>query len=103
MHQERTMSKIVFEPLPPRTSGVKRRSRELAALAAALMGSPGEWARVGVYGTAEVSRSTATHIKKGRIAAFTPAGAFEAVARTVDGEHRVYARFVGTPAGGEQA
>lgn len=97
------MSKIVFEPLPPRTGGPKRRTRELATIAAALVKSPGEWARVGVYRNAASAASMASVIKRGRMAAFQPHGAFEAASRTVDGQARVYARFVGAPAGGEQA
>ena len=33
-------------------------------------------------------------IRAAKIVAYEPAGAFEAQARTVDGEYRVYARFV---------
>jgi len=34
---------------------------------------------------------------------YHPAGSFESVYRCVDGEHRVYARYVGTEAGDSDA
>jgi hypothetical protein len=39
--------------------------------------------------------SSAQAIRSAKLAAYGPAGAFQAVARTVQGEHRVYARYVG--------
>lgn len=97
------MSKIVFENPPARTGGQKPRSRALVTTAAALRRAAGEWARIGLYRNAATSGSVANQIKRGKLAAFRPAGAFEAVSRTVDGQHRVYARYVGTDAaaGGE--
>lgn len=96
-----------FEPPPPGDGrrGAPR-TRALAALAADLRAVPGAWARVGEYKTAASAITTASLIRRGRLAAFRDAGpgAFEAEARTVDGQARVYARFVGTtPVGGEQA
>jgi hypothetical protein len=97
------MPKIVFEPLPPRVSRPKRRTRELATITAALRQTPGAWARIGTYRTPASAASMASMIRHGRRPAFGPEGTFEAAARTVDGQHRVYARYVGdTPAGGEQ-
>lgn len=90
-----------FEPLPPPTGGRGTpRARALAALAADLTAAPGQWARVGTYGTAESARTTASLIRRGRLAVFGPAGAFEAESRSVLGEHSVWARYVaeGVPA-----
>jgi hypothetical protein len=61
----------------------------------ALRARPGEWAHVTTHSTAQSSASLAYAIRAGKYAAYTPAGHFEARARTVDGEHRVYVRYVG--------
>lgn len=63
--------------------------------AAQLRQQPGQWAVVGIYRTSRSSGSLAYQIRKGSLPAYAPAGAFEARACTVDGEHRVYVRFVG--------
>lgn len=55
----------------------------------------GEWAKVADYPKAGTAATIANIIKTGRSRFFEPAGAFEAVSRTVEGEHRVYARYVG--------
>lgn len=59
-----------------------------------LRAKPGEWAVVTVADSSAKSGNTAYQIRTG-VCAGMPAGEFDAVARTVDGEHRVYARFVG--------
>ncbi|MEU3522307.1 hypothetical protein AB0E62_00260 [Streptomyces sp. NPDC038707] len=67
-----------------------------AEIAARLRRRPGRWAVVGAFKSTSVSASMARSIRAGvNMSAYTPAGTFEAVARTVDGEHRVYARYVG--------
>lgn len=66
-----------------------------ADVAAKLRERPGRWAIVSVYSTHVSALSVAYQIRSGKLAAYRPKGAFEASARTVDGEHRVYARFVG--------
>lgn len=82
------MPEVVFEE-PPRTRV------QHAIVVAALRERPGEWARVGVYATPGSAHSLARQIKRATLNAWAPAGAFEAVGRTVKGEHRVYARYVG--------
>ena len=76
---------------PPRSA--TRAVVDWAPIAAALRSRPGEWALV---------RQNAPHstdgnsIKTGRLAAFRPAGSFEARTHTVGaGRFDVYARFVG--------
>jgi hypothetical protein len=46
------------------------------------------------YETYNSANSTASRIKHGRHPSYR-GRAWDAVARTVDGEHRVYARFIG--------
>ena len=85
------MSEIRFE-VPPLAS---RRFVDHAAVAAQLRARPGEWAPIGVYGTGGSAAAMAYSIKAGRIKPYAPKGSFEALARTVGDECRVYARYVG--------
>ncbi|MFF5471067.1 hypothetical protein [Streptomyces achromogenes] len=67
-----------------------------AEIAARLKSRPGQWAVVGTYKSTSIAASMARSIRAGvNMSAYTPAGTFEAKARTVVGEHRVYARYVG--------
>jgi hypothetical protein len=65
-------------------------------LAEELRRNPGRWAKLGTYDTGQ-----AANIRDGRLRAFRPAGAFEAVSRNgrTDGEGRrqadIYVRYVG--------
>lgn len=73
-----------------------RTRRDWNSIADSLRAKPNEWAVV----AEDVSASTGTHIRYGRLRAFAPAGAFESRvsgARTSDGRaDKIYARFVGT-------
>jgi hypothetical protein len=86
------VSELKFEPPPAK---VRKTWGRHYLIAHKLRAKPGEWAVVGAYGGAESAGATARHIQHGRLEAYRPAGSFEATARTVDGEDRVYARFVG--------
>lgn len=57
--------------------------------------NPGQWQLAGVSTTRQGSVSMARAIKTGRTSTWHPAGDFEAVSRTEDGEFRVYARYLG--------
>lgn len=64
-----------FETLPPPTAGRGTpRARAMAILAADMTANPGQWARVGTYSTAPSARTTASLIRRGEPAAYTPAG-----------------------------
>ncbi|MFE2469786.1 hypothetical protein [Streptomyces mirabilis] len=77
-------------PLPPET-------RE--AFVAALRARPGTWALMGQHSSPGSARQAAYCIRWAlRLRSFQPAGAFEADAKTVMGEHRVYVRYVGEDA-----
>jgi hypothetical protein len=66
------------------------------AFVAALRARPGVWALMGQHRSAGSARQLAYSIRRAdQIRAFRPAGAFEADAKTVLGEHRVYVRYVG--------
>lgn len=89
---------LIFEEPPPRSVVASTPRLDYGAhlgVAAALRLRPGEWARVGAYMSPETSASVAYAIKSAVTRAYLPAGSFEAVARTVEGENRVYARYVG--------
>ncbi|MER6360074.1 hypothetical protein [Kitasatospora sp. NPDC001527] len=81
----------VVEFLGPPPAAESKHSR----IAAALRARPGEWAVVQRATTIARAASAAQAIRSAKLAAYGPAGLFQAVSRTVDGEHRVYARFVG--------
>jgi hypothetical protein len=76
---------------PPVERVKPRRIAEWDGVASDLRARPGEWAliAVGVEHT-----NTAGQINAARIRCFAPAGAFEAQRQLVDGEIRVYARYV---------
>ncbi|WP_043470968.1 hypothetical protein [Kitasatospora sp. MBT66] len=83
----------VVEFLGPPPPAETKHSR----IASALRARPGEWAVVHRADTVTRAASAAQAIRSAKLAAYGPAGAFQAVSRTVDTEHRVYARFVGDP------
>jgi hypothetical protein len=89
------MSALKFEGPPPSKFTSPRGHHTEAAKE--LKERPGEWAIVGVYAHSGSSSAVARQLRAGLIPAYAPAGTFEAMARTIDGEARVYARFVGEP------
>lgn len=97
------MNEIRFEPLPEQ----RRKSEHPLPLvrfhmraAEAMRSRPGEWAALRTAPSLTAARQAAYAISRGDLTAYRPAGHFEAVARTVDDEHRVYVRFIGQPEGG---
>lgn len=85
---------LLFED-PPSKPRLAAPPGHHAKVAAELKEHPGEWARIGLYGSPSSAAAMAQGIRKGQLAAYRPAGAFEAVSRTVKNEYRVYARFTG--------
>lgn len=86
------MSELIWEEPPARTSWSVRRDH--VAIAAQLKSHPGQWAIIEA-GERNNINNVAMRIKGGVLPAYRPAGAFEAVTRTKDGEVCVYARYVG--------
>ncbi|MFJ9644988.1 hypothetical protein [Streptomyces sp. NPDC101206] len=86
---------ITFEPLPRATQ--KGQWGINAVIAAHLRHRPGEWAHIDNKATRASAASTAYLIRTGGLRAYTPTGHYEATSRTVDGEYRVYARYIGQP------
>jgi hypothetical protein len=86
------MSELKFETPPAQRRITWGRHYEVASR---LRAKPGEWAVVGVYNASNTAASIARQVNRGAMAAYQPAGSFEAMSRTVDGEYRAYARFVG--------
>lgn len=90
------MTGIRFEEPPrARRGGPKFDHR---AIVEVLRSKPGEWAVIASFPTAGPAYSMAARIKSGGAVAYS-VGEFEAVARKVGGENRVYARFVGGSGG----
>lgn len=89
------MSVIHWEDPPRSTYGGPGKSKPVIAhdlIAHQLRSRPGEWALI-LEGVAH--GALASNINQGAIRAYTPAGHFKAVARTVDRGQNVYARYVG--------
>lgn len=79
---------------PPKPVRYKRSNTEWTDIAQALKENPNEWAKI----AENINPSTVTHIRKGRLKAFEPAGVFEASGhgRTEKGYTKeLYARYVG--------
>jgi hypothetical protein len=83
------------EPPPGRSNGGGKRESYLAPLADELRANPGRWALVHIGDSSGQATGMATHIARGQVLAFAPAGDFDAVSRRVDGRHRVYAVYLG--------
>lgn len=80
---------------PPKAVRYKRTSINWANIADALKKNPNEWAIV----ANDVNPSVVTHIRKGRLKPFAPAGSFEASGqgRNENGYTKeLYVRFIGT-------
>ena len=91
-----TTSALRWEDPPAhRRTGPRKPGQDWIPIAAALRANPGRWAIVNVESNRSDAAQTANRISSGRIQSFYPVGRFEAVARTVDGECRVYARYTG--------
>lgn len=87
------MAELTWEEPP-----VKGRNRnDWESIAASLKANPNKWAVV----AENVSASTGTHIRHGRLTAFAPEGAFEARVSGAKADNggraeKIYARYVGT-------
>lgn len=82
------------EPAPRAPHGLRARW----AFANELRNRPMAWALLGAYKNGGCARSSAYNIRHalmGKDHPFGPPGAFEAEARSMLGQHRVYVRFVG--------
>ncbi|WP_406321007.1 hypothetical protein [Streptomyces sp. NBC_00519] len=88
------MNEVEFIGPPPKQKNTKH-----ARIAAQLKAHPRSWGVVRRPATINRAAAAAQAIKSGRLAAYAPAGSFDAVARTItEGtrtEHRVYARYIG--------
>ena len=86
------------EPPPMRTERPAMRTERPATkwsrIAADLQTNPGEWAIIDRRPDAHSASAAAHSIRMG-VLKNMPRGEFEAAARKVDGEYRVYARYVG--------
>jgi hypothetical protein len=75
-----------------------RRVESRQVFADLLRARPGGWALLGKYATSGTARQSAYAVRNAldpKDQPFAPAGTFEAEARTMLGEHRVYVRYVG--------
>lgn len=95
------MSGIIRWEDPPDRRG--QAHYDWPAIAGALQGRPGAWALALVCPTREIAATTARYVRESHYEALQ-GEQYDAKARTVDGEFRVYARYLGPrhadPAGG---
>lgn len=87
------LNHIRFEEPPAKSASATKTKHQ--KIVEKLVKRPGEWALIAAYTTPASMNSMAYVIRRGGLKAYEPAGAFEAVARTTDGKHRVWARYVG--------
>ena len=80
-----------WETPPPQTQGPVH---NWPAIAADLQQKPGEWALIALCDTRATAGTTAKYVRE---SFYEPlkTGVYEAKSRTVDGEFRVYARYMG--------
>lgn len=97
------MSETIIAWEEPETRAPRRENRDWTSVAASLRENPNKTAKIAV---GEANRQLASSIKSGKIAAFAPAGAFEASSRATkdqaEGEAKtfdIFASFVGEPVG----
>ncbi|MEU6725588.1 hypothetical protein ABZ917_17925 [Nonomuraea wenchangensis] len=87
---------IRFEdPPPPLRTWAQSEPFDYPRIASVLCKKPGRWALIGVVGTPLRASGAAHRIRAGLVETLAIRGAFDAVARSVDGEYRVYARYLG--------
>lgn len=95
---------ITFENPPRERLGRGGKGLDHGDIAAQLRKRPGIWAMIGLRETAANAGTAAWQIRNAKnMPYYRPAGAYEAMARTVDvirdgvrvREHRVYVRFIG--------
>ncbi|WP_411143078.1 hypothetical protein [Streptomyces sp. x-80] len=90
-----THSVTFVEALPEpyrRPSGADYRHSETATL---LRANPGQWAQIQQRTKRSDAATAAYQVRNGILAAFRPAGAYEAKSLTNDGKFLVFARYVG--------
>lgn len=86
------MADVVWEDPPQAAVGTYCKHSPIADK---LRTRKGEWGRVAVCATATKARVMASSIRRGVSKAYEPRGDFDATHRFVDGEYRVYARYLG--------
>ena len=92
------MTEIIWEDPPPGRGNHRpggRTGSQHDKTAVELIANPGRWARIHAYTSRNTASNLASKISRGWISCFAPAGDFDACVRTVNYEHRVYARYLG--------
>jgi hypothetical protein len=86
------LERIMAIELPPLIPPSRKPDPEWTKIAERLRRMPGDWQLVGRHSASQITR-----IKSGKLAAFRPAGSFDAVGRDKGARGRidVYVRFVG--------
>ena len=85
-------TELVWEDPP---QGSNRTYHKHGPIAEQLKGRKGAWAKVAVCSSLRMARVMASTIRLAKAKPYEPRGDFEATHRAVDGEFRVYARYLG--------
>lgn len=94
-----TTTQLRFEDPPLANRNPKGRAVEKDVIRQ-LQDAPMQWAIVHYADTRAGAYAMAHQIRRGVLASYRPAGHFQALGRTVKGQFRVYARYVGTDGDG---
>lgn len=86
------MSDVRWEDPP---AGLRGATYDWAIIGKRLKERPGEWAMVAVCPNSPTAGNTARYIREGKYRALRALGVYDATARTIQGEARVYARYIG--------
>lgn len=90
---------IRWEEPPPTNAkggrGFGSASSQWAEVAKLLTANVGRWALLKECTSVHSAGSLAGRVREGRVLCFAPRGDFEACTRAVDGQYRVYARYLG--------
>lgn len=79
----------------PPTSKPAQAAMDHSVAAATLKSNPGVWGKVRSYKAHSTAATVAYQIRTGYLASYRPKGSYQAVSRTLEGTHWVFARYVG--------
>lgn len=88
---------VLFEELPASTRKPAGETLRHSDTAEILKVNQGQWARIQERAKRGDAASAAYQIRNGALAAFRPAGSFDARSRSIGGRFYVYACYVGIP------
>lgn len=86
---------VRWEDPPSANRSANRRKRQWEPRLLPLMEQPKRWAVVRTYPTAKQAYDAVGNLRGAGYRRYLPSGRWEFTSRTVDGEYRLYARYLG--------